>query len=340
MRKYGVLVVGTGWVSGEHIRAFSMNPNSEIVAIVSRNANKASAKSREYGLTGVNFYTNYDQAIEDPRVDIVCICTPNHLHAEQTIKAAEAGKHILIEKPIALSWKDALSMKKAVDKSGVKTLVGYVLRWNPLFETAKKIQEKFLGRLYYAETDYFHRVTESYPCYDWTRKKTVGSSSLLAGGCHAIDAIRWFMQSEVAEVMAYSSKSRNDLEFDGTIAVLLKFANGTMGKVGSSYDAVSPYIFNVHLFGDKGTLLNNRLFSPEEIPGQRGFMEIPVTTPDSGDVSHHPFPQEINHFIDCILQDKETIVNLDDAMKTQEIIFAADLSAEIGKPIKLPLPAN
>ena len=70
------------------------------------------------------------------------------------------------------------------------------------------------------------------------------------------------------------------------------------------------------------------------------FMEIPVTTPDSGDVSHHPFPQEIHHFIDCILQDQETIVNLNDAMKTQEIIFAADLSAEIGKPVRLPLSVH
>lgn len=340
MKKYGVLIVGTGWVSGEHIRAFSMNPHSEVVAIVSRNADKAVAKAKEYGLVGVNCYTDYDQALKDSRVDIVCICTPNHLHTVQTIKAAEAGKHILIEKPIALSWDDALAMKKAVDKAGVKTLVGYVLRWNPLFETAKKIQDRFLGRLYYAETDYFHRVTETYPCYDWTRKKSVGSSSLLAGGCHAIDAIRWFMQSDVIEVTAYSSKSRNDLEFDGTIAVLLKFANGTMGKVGSSYDSVSPYIFNLHLFGDKGTLLNNKLFSPDEIPGQKDFMEIPVTTPDSGDVSHHPFPQEIHHFIDCILQDQETIVNLNDAMKTQEIIFAADLSAEIGKPVRLPLSVH
>ena len=127
MKKYGVLIVGTGWVSGEHIRAFSMNPHSEVVAIVSRNTDKALAKAKEYGLVGVNCYTDYDQALKDSRVDIVCICTPNHLHTVQTIKAAEAGKHILIEKPIALSWDDALAMKKAVDKAGVKTLVGYGL---------------------------------------------------------------------------------------------------------------------------------------------------------------------------------------------------------------------
>ena len=136
------------------------------------------------------------------------------------LKAAEANKHILIEKPLAVTWEDTKRMKAAIDKAGVKTLVGYVLRWNPLFMTAKELQEDFIGDLYYAETDYFHRVTESYPCYDWTVRADSGGSSLLAGGCHAIDAMRWFMQDEVVEVTAYSSKLRDDLEFDGTIVML------------------------------------------------------------------------------------------------------------------------
>ncbi len=337
MKRYGVLIVGTGWVSSEHIRAFEMNPNSKVVAIVSRSLEKGRAKAEECNIPDVNVYSDYDEALKDPAVDIVCICTPNHMHAEQTIKAAQAGKHILIEKPIALNWEDAKLMKDAVDKAGVKTLVGYVLRWNPLFMTAKNMLDEFVGKLYYAETDYFHRVTESYPCYEWTCKKGVGGSSLLAGGCHAVDAMRWFIQDEVEEVVAYSSKCREDLEFDGTLVLLLKFKNGAVGKIGSSYDAISPYIFNLHLFGDKGSLLNNKLYSPEKITQQKGFMEIPVTTPDSGDVTHHPFPDEIDHFMDCIINDKESIVGLDDAIKTQEIVFAADLSASIGKPVKLPL---
>lgn len=337
MKPYGVLIVGTGWVSGEHIRAFEMNPHSRVAALCSRSEEKGRAKALEYGVPEARIYTDYEKALADPDVDIVCICTPNHLHAQQTILAANAGKHILIEKPIALNWEDCQKMKAAVDKAGVKTLVGYVLRWNPLFLNAKKMQGEYLGRLYYAEADYFHRVTESYPCYDWTVKKDVGGSSLLAGGCHAVDAMRWFMQDDVEEVVAYSSSSRQDLEFDGTLVMLLKFKNGTMGKVGSSYDTISPYIFNLHLFGDKGSLLNDKLYSPDQIEKQRDYMHLPVETPDSGDVTHHPFPEEIDHFIDCIMNDKKTIVDLDDAMKTQEIVFAADQSAATGRPVKLPL---
>lgn len=104
---YGVMIVGTGWVSGEHIRAFSMNPYSKVVALVSRSEEKGRTKALECGVPDARVYTTIDEGLKDPDVDIVCICTPNHLHAEQTIKAAKAGKHILIEKPIALNWDDA-----------------------------------------------------------------------------------------------------------------------------------------------------------------------------------------------------------------------------------------
>ena len=116
---------------------------------------------REYGLEGrCKVYTDYQEGLKDPNVDIVVICTPNDMHCEQTILAAEAGKHILIEKPVALTWEDTKRMDEAVRKAGVKTLVGYVLHYNPLFVTAKKIQKDFIGELKYAETDYFHRSEE------------------------------------------------------------------------------------------------------------------------------------------------------------------------------------
>lgn len=100
-----------------------------------------------------------------------------------------------------------------------RLLVGYVLHYNPLFVTAKKIQKDFIGELKYAETDYFHRVMGDIPCYQWTCKKSVGGSSLLAGGCHAVVAMRWFMQDEVVSVYAQSAKMRTDLEFDGTTSI-------------------------------------------------------------------------------------------------------------------------
>jgi predicted dehydrogenase len=338
MKKYGVMIVGTGWVSGEHIRAFEMTDKAEVRAIVSRNYDRGRAKADEYNLGDrCKIYTSYDEALNDPAIDIVVICTPNDMHCDQTIKAAAARKHILIEKPLALSWEDTLRMDAAVREAGVKTLVGYVLHYNPLFMTAKKLQKDFIGELYYVETDYFHRVTSEIPCYEWTCKKSVGGSSLLAGGCHAVDAMRWFVQDEVISVYAQSCRLRTDLEFEGTIALILKFKNGAVAKVGSSYDFISPYVFNLHLCGDKGTLWNDRLWSPNMIPEQRDYVQIPVITPNSGDVQHHPFPEQAAHFIDCIENDKETDCPISDALKTQEVVFAADQSALTGEVVHLPL---
>lgn len=338
MKKYGVMIVGTGWVSGEHIRAFEMNEHAQVAAIVSRRYEKGRAKADEYSLgKRCRVYTDYDEALKDPNVDIVVICTPNDMHCEQTVKAARAGKHILIEKPVALTWEDTLKMQAAVSEAGVKTLVGYVLHYNPLFMAAKNLQSEFIGKLFYAEADYFHRVMSDIPCYEWTCKKSVGGSSLLAGGCHAVDAVRWFMGDEVESVYAQSSKLRTDLEFDGTISIVLKFRGGAVAKIGSSYDIISPYVFNLHLCGDKGTLWNDKLWSPGVISEQRDYMQLPVLTPNSGDVRHHPFPEEADHFIDCIINGRETDCPLSDAVKTQEVVFAADCSALTGEAVRLPM---
>lgn len=338
MKQYGVLIVGAGWVSGAHIRAFQKDPRAKIVAIVSRREESVRAKIQECELgEDCAVYTDYEKALADPRVDIVVICTPNHLHCEQTIAAAKAGKHILIEKPAALTWEDALKMDTAIREAGVRSLMGYVLHFNPLFETAKNLQKEFLGEIKYAETDYFHRVEDDIPCYEWNRTEAIGGSSLLAGGCHAVDAMRWFMQEEVETVYAQSARIREDFEFPGTTIVLLRFKNGKIAKVGSSYDFISPYVFNVKLCGTKGTLWNDKLWSPGKIYRQLDYVTLPVTLPNSAEVSHHPFPQQAAHLLDCIENGVETNCPMSDALKTQEVIAAADLSAKLCKPVKLPL---
>lgn len=99
----GVGVHGAGWVSGEHIKAFMKNSHTKVVAISSRKLESCKARAEEAGLKDVKFYTSLDNMLEQPDIDIVSICTPQHLHSEETVKAAEAKKHILIEKPVATS---------------------------------------------------------------------------------------------------------------------------------------------------------------------------------------------------------------------------------------------
>lgn len=338
-KQYGILIVGAGWVSEAHIRAFCKDERARIVAVMSRRAESAEEKIRICGLgDDCKVYTDLKEALADPRVDIAVICTPNHLHCEQAIMAAEAGKHLLIEKPAALTYEDALKMDAAIRKAGVRSLVGFVLHFNALFETAKNLEKDFLGEVKYAEFDYFHRVEDDIPCYHWNRTKAVGGSSLLAGGCHAVDAMRWFMQEEIESVYCMSTTIREDFEFPGTSIVLVRFKSGRIAKVGSSYDFISPYVFNVRLCGTKGTLWNDKLWAPGKIHGQLDYVTLPVTLPNSAEVSHHPFPQQASHLIDCIEKGIETSCPMSDALKTQEVIAAADLSAATGEPVRLPLP--
>jgi predicted dehydrogenase len=339
MKELGVGIIGTGWVSDEYIRSFEMNPHTRVMAICSRDKSRAEEKATRHNLVSCAAVATPEEMMRLPGLDIVCINTPNFLHAEQTIMAAEHGKHIVIEKPIAIDWQDMKRMKDAVDKAGVVTIVGFVLRWNPLFTTIKQmLNDDVLGKVNYAEVDYLHAITPAYNCYPWSVKKETGGSILQVGGCHAVDGLRWFVDDEPSEVVALSGKFRSDFEQDTTIALLVKFRSGSIGKVCCSYDVACPYIYNIEVFGSKGTVRNDQVWAKTSLPGQEDWITIPTTKPDSGDVTHHPFPDEVDHFVDCILARKKTIVDLDDAIKTFEIIEAADRSASLGgQTVKLPL---
>ena len=338
-KKLGVGIVGPGWVSEEHVKAYLNNPHTQIRGICGRNKERAEGLAAASGISCPT-YTDYAKMLKRDDITIISICTPNHLHARESIQAAEAGKHILIEKPVALNPKDLVAMSKAVKKAKVKTVVSFVLRWNPLFETIKSLLgDDAIGKIFYAEVDYFHGIGPWYKQYDWNVKKKMGGSSMLSAGCHALDGLRWFMMDEVVEVSSYSTRGNGKdfkkFEYDPTSVVILKFKKGGVGKVVSCIESKMPYVFNIGLYGDKGSIRNNQLFS-HKLPGQTGFASIPTILPDSGDVTHHPFQGEMDHLVDCILKNKESHVNLEDAFKTHEIAFAADHSAKIGRPVKLP----
>src|SRR5258708_2343518 len=117
--RLGVGIYGTGHVSREHLRAYLRNPDTEVVALCGRTREGAAALASEFGLPAKT-YDNYDAMLADPSVHIVSICTPHHLHAEGAIKAARAGKHILVEKPIGLTLEQLVAMRAAVAESKVK----------------------------------------------------------------------------------------------------------------------------------------------------------------------------------------------------------------------------
>ena len=341
--KMGAAVIGTGDVSGEHIKAYQRNPHTEVRAIMSRTLAKAEAKAAQYGLKDCRACTSLDELLADDGIQLVSICTPHHLHVEQGVACAEAGRHILMEKPIAIELAGLHKLDAAVRKAGVRSVVSFVLRWNPLYETIKAIlADGTVGDLFYGEVDYFHGIGRWYSGFDWISRKATGGTALLGGGSHAVDGLRWFMGQEAVEVVSYANWSKSNphgYEYEPNSVTLIKFADGRMGKVGTSFEAVMPYAFNILLMGDRGTIKNNQLFT-NRWPGQTGWASIPTILPDSGAVTHHPFHGEIDHFVDCIRTGKESHCSIADAVKTHEICLAGDISAHEGRPVKLPLTAE
>lgn len=340
MEDLGVAVLGTGWVSGEYIKAFKANPHTQVRAILSREVDRAHAKAGELGLQNCRGYDHIEDALAAPGIHIVAICTPHHLHVEQGVASAQAGKHLIVEKPVALDLAGLRRLRAAVDAAQVKTVVSFVLRWNPLFQVIRSLLDQGVaGTLFYGEVDYLHGCGPWYSQYEWNIKKEIGRSSLLTGGCHAVDGLRWFMRKKAVEVFAYANFSAGNplrYEYEPNSVTLVKFEDGSMGKVASSIECVMPYTFKIELLGDVGTIRNNQVFS-KRWEGQKGWAAIPTILPDSGDVTHHPFRDEVDHFVNCILTNQESHANLADAAETHEICYASEISAREKRPVTLPL---
>lgn len=336
----GVAILGTGDVSAEHIKAYQANPHTEVRAILSRDLAKAEATALRHNLTHCRAFTSLEAILRCDGIDIVSVCTPHHLHVEQGVACAEAGKHVFVEKPVALDLAGLHRLAAAVSEHHVRSAVGFVLRWNPLFDIIRAIlADGTLGQVFYGEVDYLHGITPKYGLYPWVSRRATGGTSLLVGGCHAVDALRWFIPKQAVEVFSYGNFSAGNplgYEFEPNSVTLVQFEDGTLGKVASSIEYVAPYTFPIVLMGNNGTIRDNRLFTARW-PGQTGWAGIPTILPDSGSVSHHPFVPLVAHFVDCILAGTETHCNLADAVKTHEICFAAEMSRLERRPVRLPL---
>ncbi len=336
MGQIGVAVHGAGWVAGEHIKSFQKQGDCKVVAICSRTKEGAEAKARETGAADAKIYTDYAAMLADPAVHAVSLCTPPNLHPAETIQAANAGKHILIEKAVANDAASLGKMVKAVEDAGVRTVVSFVLHWNPQFQWIKEMMSKdAIGKVFYAEVDYWHNIGPQYGQYRWNVKKEIAGSVWLSAGCHAVDAIRGFVRDEISEVTAYSNKINPDYEYDTNAIAALKFAGGAIGKLSASFEVQCPYQFNIDLLGDKGAIRDNRIYAKGFFPGQTDWITVPTIRPDSGDVSHHPFDGEIAHFIHCIKSGTESYVNLADAAKTHLACYAMERSANEGRSVQI-----
>jgi predicted dehydrogenase len=327
----GVGLIGLGWVSSQYIKSFRRNRHCEIRAACVRDRGRGTAALREHGLDSCRVYTEVEELCAQKDIDIVCVLTPNHLHARQAALCAEAGKHLMIEKPAALNLAEARTLDESLRRHGVKNIIGFVLRWNSLFKNISELLRRgVLGTVFHIEIDYMFHLDRSLKCFDWCAKRQTGGSVLIQSGCHAVDGICYFSGKRVSEVLAISSRNRREFDHDTTYAVLLRFEDGTTGRLFCSYDTVHPYVYDINIYGSRGSVRKNLVHAKDLFPGQIDWVSVPSVMPDTENVEHHPFPEMVDYFVDCVRNDVLPVPSVEDGMHVFEIIDAAERSARAG----------
>ena len=342
MKKFNVGIIGYGWAATAHIDAINASGMAQVTHVYSSRLLDDDELSVRYG-SRIKTTTNLNSVLKNSRVDVVDVTSYPYQHADQVVAAAKAGKHVIIEKPITLTKTSLRRMVKAIKKARVKTCVCFECRFSSQFLTLKSvIDQGLIGKIHYAEVDYYHGIGPWYGQYRWNTKKDAGGSSLLSAGCHAMDALLYCMGSaDVVEVVSHSTKSKNKVfkkyEYDTTSVTILKFRDGRIGKVASVIDCLQPYYFHTHLVGSEGSILDNRFHTSKMgALNKNKWRTLSTQLVDSGDVGDHPYQSQFEDFFKALRAGKTMPhTSLEEAAKTHEIIFAADQSAETGKPVKI-----
>ncbi len=340
MKKYNVGIIGYGWAATAHIDAINASKQAQVTAIYSSRPLDSAELSAKHGGT-ITAYQNLDDMLADPSIHIVDITSYPSQHRDQAVDAANAKKHIILEKPMANSLQEVRDIAAAAKANGVKGCVCFECRFSGQFISTKAmIDEGLLGSLHYGEVDYYHGIGPWYGQFRWNTGKKDGGSALLTAGCHAMDALLLCMGNEVESVSSFSTKSKSEIfapyEYDTSSVTILKFKNGSVGKCAAIVDCLQPYYFHTHLVGSQGSLLDNKFHSNKLHTNKAAWSGLSMKMLDSGDVSDHPYQTQFQEFFDALDEERDMKwTSFEDSLKSFEIIFAADKSAELGgQPVR------
>ena len=321
--KFGCALWGCGWVASGHIAAYLKNPDCEFIGLGSRNSSSVQAKIAEFGLHNTAVYNSFEELLNDSRVDIVSICTPNDLHATEAIQAARAGKQIFLEKPAAITPESLDELTAAVKEYNTKSVMGLVLRFNPLSILQKRlIADGELGQILLANVDYWFGRERN----GWMREGKRSGGAFILGGCHSVDIARYILSSDIVAVRGDSVSHGDWYDYPAVETAQVRFANGAKGVFSCSLTGFVPYTANTHIIGEKGTILNDRFYL-ERFREQKEFFSIDTGVKKSGNVYDHPFPALIAHFIECLKADRDSEHNIASAVNSHKACFAITESA-------------
>ena len=345
MQRTKVAILGAGFITDIHMESYHrFVPEAEVVAVYARSGEKAKAFAEKYAIP--QWYDDIDALLEKSGCEVVDICLPNYLHATTAIKAAEAGKHIIIEKPLAITLEEADSMIDACKKAGVKLMYAEELCFAPKYERVRQmVNEGAIGDIYMLKQSEKH----SGPHTDWFYDiDLAGGGVLMDMGCHAMAWFRWMLKnSKVVSVYATMStvlhKQRTKGE-DNSV-VIIEFENGVTAVAENSWAKHGGMDDKCEVYGTEGVIYADLFMGNSAISySKNGYgyaMEKADTTVGWSftvfeEAFNQGYPHELKHFIECVQQDKQPLVTGEDGRAVLEIIYAAYASAKEGKKILLP----
>ncbi|BFH70502.1 MAG: Gfo/Idh/MocA family oxidoreductase [Paenibacillus dendritiformis] len=352
MSKVKVGVIGAGSISEMHFGGYQKNNEAELVAVCDLNADRAKEKAEKFGAPEAKIYTDYHELLANPDVEAVSICTWNNSHAEIAIAALEAGKHVLVEKPLCKTVEQALAVQEAQKKSGKTLQVGYVRRYGMNTRVLKKfIDAGDLGEIYYAKASCLRRLGN--PGGWFSDVERSGGGPLIDLGVHVID-LCWYLMGK-PKVKSVSGNAYNRLgnrnhienlsfyqaaDYDANVNTvedmanaLIRFENGASLAVDVSFALhLKQDEISVRLFGDKG----GAEVEPQLLIMGEKHDTILNMTPQIDHLSfdfERGFQKEVDHFIDCCLGRTETICPVEDGVELMKILCAIYESSAKGTEI-------
>jgi UDP-N-acetyl-2-amino-2-deoxyglucuronate dehydrogenase len=247
----GFAIIGAGMVARYHAAAIERTPGARLVAICRSDPARAEETATQFG---VPCLADYMALLARDDVDAVCICTPSGLHAGQTIAAARAGKHVLVEKPIALTLADADAMIGACAQAGVWLGVALQRRTEPEFQRLQAaIAAGELGRLVLGSISMpYLRAQSYYDSADWRGTWALdGGGALMNQGIHLVDLLLWLI-GDAAEVRATAATLMHAIEVEDCVTATLRFVNGALGGIVATTAAAPGFPHRVEIYGDRG----------------------------------------------------------------------------------------
>ena len=320
--KFGV--VGCGFIGSTHLKSFKSIEKGEVVAVCDIIEERAKKAAEEYKVPKV--YTDFYKLLEDKEIDAVIIGTPPYLHKEQAIGALKAGKHVFLEKPIAISLKDAIEVRNTVKKTGLKLMLGLCLRYHGLFSYAKNLVSE-LGK----PVKLWHVALGRVPTYaDWIKYKEKSGGMICENGVHILDFYRW-VAGPVKKVYAELTRSQEGITIEDNATVVLYHENGAVSTLVQSWASTHPYRSWGIVYRNGNLSIQGYLDGLIKLSKRDGTREEKEHKEDV----QLMYIKEMKHFIECILKDKTPSVNEDEGVETQKIIEAVYLSSKKKEPIDM-----